>query len=96
VPVISVTDGPRGSRIFCAEEEIVLTVPHFPGTANTNRAGETYGSTFFKALLATQPDFYLRGQVDAAVARRAGELGTAQATRQLAIAEFGFPPDDWR
>ncbi len=95
VPAISITDGPRGSRIYCAEDEIALAAPPFHGTANTNRAGETYGSTFFKVLLAAQPDFFQRGRVEAAIALRAGQIATAQAARQLAIAGFAFPPDDW-
>ncbi len=95
VPVISITDGPRGSRIYCSEQEFAIPALPFHGAANTNRAGETYGSTFFKVLLATQPDFYRHRHVDAAVALRAGQIATAQATRQLAIAGFAFPPDDW-
>ena len=76
VPAISITDGPRGSRIYCGEQEFAIPAPPFHGTANTNRAGETYGSTFFKVLLAAQPDFFRRGRVEAAVALRAGQIAT--------------------
>jgi len=96
VPVISITDGPHGSRILFRDGEVYIPAQPYVGPANTNRAGETYASTFFKVLLAEQPDFYRSGRVGEDVAAHAGAIATAQATRQLAIQEFAFPPDDWR
>lgn len=95
VPVITVTDGPRGSRVLLRDEELTIPAESYVGPANTNRAGETYASTFFKVLLSEQPDFYQRGVVPTEIAMRAGLIATAQATRQLAIPGFAFPPDDW-
>ena len=98
IPVITVTDGPRGSRILLrgGPEFTLPALPALPAgpVVNTNRAGETYGATFFKALQRYAPDFFRTGKVNPAAALRAGELATAQATRQLAIAGFGFPPEE--
>lgn len=95
VPVVTVTDGPRGSRIYFDDGE--LAVPTKPRTdpVNTNRAGETYGSTFFKVLLHCDPEFHLSRSVDVDLALHAGQIASAQANRQLDITDFAFPPDDW-
>ena len=91
VPVITVTDGPRGSRIYAQGEELcVPAVPHH-GPTDVNRAGETYGATFFQMLRQACPDFHRAG-VSLALAERAGQLAAMQAERQLSITEFAFPP----
>ncbi|MHB9024328.1 MAG: carbohydrate kinase family protein [Armatimonadota bacterium] len=100
VPVISVTDGPRGSRIFFSGDE--LAVPAVPRStpANTNRAGETYGVVFFRTLLRECPDFMQPGNAQAPLVELAARLASTQAARQLDYEGFAFPPDDeiekWR
>jgi sugar/nucleoside kinase (ribokinase family) len=95
VPVITVTDGPRGSRVYFRGGEHAIPAEPRTGPVNTNRAGETYGSTFFNVLLHDDPDFHRRRSIDSDLALRAGRIATAQASRQLDITGFAFPPDDW-
>lgn len=94
VPVISLTDGPRGSRMLYRDGEVAIPAQPFSGPANTNRAGETYGATLLKVLMREHPDF-MRTGIDAGIAARVGHIATRQATRQLALTGFAFPPDDW-
>ena len=95
IPLITVTEGARGSRLLPRDSEEIF-IPAIPssGDVNTNRAGETYGATVFKTLLREAPDFYRSGRISRALARQAGEFATMQAARQLAITGFAFPPDD--
>jgi sugar/nucleoside kinase (ribokinase family) len=95
VPVVSVTDGPRGSRIYFGGGELAIPACQRTGPVNTNRAGETYGSTFFKVLLHYAPEFHNTHSVDVDIALRAGQIATTQADRQLDITGFAFPSDDW-
>ena len=95
VPVITVTDGPRGSRVFLHDEEISIPAAPHVGPMDVNRAGETYAATFFKVLRAAAPDFPAAG-VSPALAARAGRIAAAQAERQLSLTAFAFPPDDWQ
>lgn len=90
IPVITVTEGARGSRILLGEREILIPAEHFTGDADTNRAGETYGATFFRMLLQRCPDFPQTG-VPVDVAEYAGHLAAQQAAKQLAIRGFAFP-----
>lgn len=96
IPVITVTDGPRGSHILLNDGH-EFHIPALPctGAINTNRAGETYGSTFCTVLLRSDPRFHRTRRAAAELALRAGHIASAQAARQLRIAEFAFPPDDW-
>lgn len=89
VPVITVTEGARGSRILLGDREIRIPAASFDGPADTNRAGETYGAAFFRALRASCPDF--PRDITAEAAERAGHCAAAQAAKQLALREFGFP-----
>lgn len=95
VPVISITDGPRDSLVLCGGEHLMIpAVPHV-GPTDTNRAGETFGATFFNVLRAELPAFPRAG-VAPALAARAGRRAALQAERQLALTAFGFPSDDWQ
>ncbi|MHB0939545.1 MAG: carbohydrate kinase family protein [Armatimonadota bacterium] len=89
VPVITVTEGARGSRILLGEHEIHIPAVPFEGPSDTNRAGETYAATFFRVLLAACPEFPRRIIMEAM--EHAGQLAAAQAAKQLAMREFGFP-----
>jgi hypothetical protein len=91
VPVIAVTDGPRGSTLYV--DGAAIAIPAEPRTtpANTNRAGETYGATLFSVLRRLCPDF----RVSRAAAAFAGRLAARQAARQLDITGFAFPPRNW-
>jgi sugar/nucleoside kinase (ribokinase family) len=90
VPVISVTDGPRGSRILFRDGEVAIPAAPAPPAANVNRAGETYGAAIFRRLLAERPDFP-QESIDAAFARAIGAHASALAARQLALEGFAFP-----
>jgi hypothetical protein len=92
VPVITVTEGARGNRILLGGREIRIPAAPFDGPADTNRAGETYGATFFRALRAACPAF--PRDITAEAAENAGRLAAAQAAKQLALREFGFPRDE--
>jgi len=88
-PVITVTEGAAGSRILLGEREIHIPAVPVSGPVDANRAGETYGAAFFKAMLAACPDFP-RG-LTVRKAERAGRLAAVQAAKQLAMRAFGFP-----
>ncbi|HEY3417826.1 MAG TPA: PfkB family carbohydrate kinase [Armatimonadota bacterium] len=94
VPVISVTDGPRGSRVFFSGDELAITAIPRTQPANTNRAGETYGATFFRTLLRECPDFMRPGKMPASLVELAAQLATVQAARQLDLEGFAFPPEE--
>jgi sugar/nucleoside kinase (ribokinase family) len=96
IPVISITDGPHGSRILLrGGAEYAIPATPRPGPLNTNRAGETYASTFFKVLLHDAPTFFRTRRLAGDIAVRAGQIASRQAARQLDITGFAFPPDDW-
>lgn len=92
VPVITVTEGARGSRVLLGEREIRIPAVPFEGPADTNRAGETYAATFFRTLLAACPEFP-RG-ITVETAEHAGRLAAVQAAKQLAMREFRFPREE--
>jgi len=92
VPVITVTEGAQGSRILLGEREIRIPATPFEGPADTNRAGETYAATFFRALLAACPEFPRGVTIEAA--EHSGRLAAVQAAKQLAMREFGFPNEE--
>lgn len=91
VPVITITEGPRGSKVLLHGEEVTIPPAPYEGTADTNRAGETYGATFFTTLLNEHPDFIQRG-ITRETALQIGGKAARQATKQLAIKGFAFPP----
>jgi len=93
-PIITVTDGPHGSRIYVRGEELfVPAVPH-NGLTDVNRAGETYGASVFKVLRQACPQFFHDG-LTLALAKRAGQYAARQAERQLGLTAFEFPPDEF-
>ncbi len=94
IPLISVTDGPRGSYLYCRDEEFFIPALPHPGPTNTNRAGETYGATVFRTVLRLAPDFHRDGHVPTAVARQAGAYAARQAWKQLEFTDFAFPLAD--
>ncbi|HOS42315.1 MAG TPA: PfkB family carbohydrate kinase [Armatimonadota bacterium] len=89
VPVITVTDGARGSRLLLGAREYAIPAHPVEGPVNANRAGETYGATVFSTLLAACPDF--PAGVTPGLAERAARRGADQAARQLRLAGFEFP-----
>ncbi len=88
VPFISVTDGPRGSRLLLSDRDIFIPAVRVDGPVNANRAGETYGATVFTLLLDAFPDPIPPARAEA-VGRRASE----RAAEQLRMAGFGFPEE---
>jgi ribokinase len=94
IPLISVTDGARGSRVYVHGRVIDIPAVAHPAPRDTNRAGETYASTLFKALLAVYPDFP-HAEIAEDVARWAATAASRQAARQLDITTFDFPADTW-
>jgi len=90
VPLVTITDGARGSTMLLGPVDVPIPAVPVDGPTETNRAGETYGATVFRALRAWCPDFP-RGMTPALV-ERAGRLAAQQAARQLALRGFGFPP----
>lgn len=94
IPVITVTAGAEGSRIFL-RGGTELTVPALPvpTSIDVNRAGETYGAAFFQTLLHDAPGWHRSRMVDLELARQAGMTAARQAARQLTIAGFAFPDD---
>lgn len=89
VPLISVTDGPRGSRLFLGDREILIPAVRVDGPVNANRAGETYGATIFSLLLDAFP-----GPITPDQAEMAGQRASERAAAQLSMAGFGFPGED--
>lgn len=94
VPVITITDGPRGSRVLLGEEEFFVPADPVTGAIDTNRAGETYGAAFFTVLRREAPDFYRTRRVSRAVAEHAATVATRQAARQLTLSGFAFPAEE--
>lgn len=96
IPVITITEGAAGCRVLLKSgEEFSLPANYVAGSINTNRAGETYGSSFFKVLIKHAPGFNYNGLVSEKVARYAAKIALRQAARQLEIEHFAFPLDDW-
>jgi sugar/nucleoside kinase (ribokinase family) len=90
VPIITVTDGARGSRLLLGDRELCIPATRRDGPVNVNRAGETYGATVFSLLRQAHPDFHRCG-VTPELAEWAVHRASEQAARQLDIASFGFP-----
>ncbi|HEX2949401.1 MAG TPA: PfkB family carbohydrate kinase [Armatimonadota bacterium] len=94
IPLISITNGAHGSHLYiCGRRHDIPAHPH-PAPRDTNRAGETYGATLFKAILTLFPTFP-QGQFDDDALCYAAMLASREASRQLDITSFDFPPDTW-
>jgi len=91
VPVLTITDGARGSRLLLGNRELAIPAQPVEGPVNANRAGETYGATVFTTLLAACPDF--PAGITPELAERAARRAAEQAARQLALAGFEFPEE---
>lgn len=97
VPVLAITDGPRGAEIRYTTptgEAGRLEIPAFPRShppKDTNRAGEAFASTLVTSLLDSEwsPD-----STPDDLIRRAAERASAAAALVLDRAEFGFPADE--
>ena len=94
IPLVSVTDGARGSHVYLHGRRLDIPAEPHPAPRDTNRAGETYSATLFKAMLAVYPNFPA-GEIDVDVVRWAATVASRQASRQLDITTFDFPPDTW-
>jgi ribokinase len=96
VPILAVTDGPRGIDVRFTNLEGDVTERHVAAFArarpprDTNRAGEAFASTFVANLLDHGWDGRLR-VVGEDLVVRAAERGAAAAALVLDRLEFGFP-----
>ena len=96
VPILSITDGPRGAEVRYTTptgEAGRLEIPAFPRThppRDTNRAGEAFASTFVTSLLDAgwSPD-----STPDDLIRLAAVRASAASALVLDRAEFGFPTD---
>ena len=96
VPIVAVTDGPRGSEIRFTDangESRRIHQPAFPRLRpprDTNRAGEAFASALIETLLEggwTGADRV----VDGDLMQRAAARASAAAALVLDRLEFGFP-----
>ena len=93
VPIVAVTDGPRGATVrfrSAAGGRGEIHVPAFRRTTpilDTNRAGEAFASTMLATLVATG---WTPGPVAPDLVRRAAWRGSAAAALVLGRADFGF------
>lgn len=94
IPLISITDGARGCDIYLHGKSYFFPALPHPGPVDTNRAGETYASSLWKAIMHLCPDFPCRKISPETLTHIAGIAGK-QAHRQLDLIDFAFPPDDW-
>ena len=99
IPILAVTDGPRGSEIRFTDlrgESGLIRQPTFPRTRpprDTNRAGEAFASMLVSTLLAhgwTGAD----PRVDDGLVRMAARRAAASAALVLDRLDFGFPSAD--
>jgi ribokinase len=96
VPIVAVTDGPRGIDIQFTNPNGAtdrIHVPAFPRARpprDTNRAGEAFASTMVAALLDGGWNGLSRG-VGEPLVRTAAERAAAAAALVLDRTEFGFP-----
>jgi sugar/nucleoside kinase (ribokinase family) len=96
VPIVAVTDGPRGLDVRFADpsgESRGIHLPAFPRARpprDTNRAGEAFASTLVGTLLDGGWDGSLR-VVGEPLIRMAAERAAAAAALELDRMDFGFP-----
>ncbi|HEV3120590.1 MAG TPA: PfkB family carbohydrate kinase [Isosphaeraceae bacterium] len=97
VPLVAITDGPRGSLIRyhrpdrSLRELRVEAFPRLRPPADTNRAGEAYASTLLKELLAAG---WEPGPVDEDLLKQAATRASAAAALVLDHERFGFPSSE--
>ncbi len=96
VPMLSITDGPAGSRLRFQRPEggtEELDIPVFPRSrppVDTNRAGEAYASTLLKTLLDAG---WVPGPTDSRLAQTAALNASIAAALVLDRQDFGFPSE---
>jgi ribokinase len=96
IPIVAVTDGPRGFDIRFTNpggESNWIHRPAFPRARpprDTNRAGEAFAFTFVATLLDQGWTGASRG-IDDALIRMAAERAAAAAALVLDRLDFGFP-----
>ncbi|HEV3166773.1 MAG TPA: sugar kinase [Isosphaeraceae bacterium] len=94
VPVLAITDGPRGSEVrFNTTEGLrqSLHVAAFPRShppRDTNRAGEAYAAALLRTLLDAG---WTPGPLSEDLARLAAERASAAAALEIDLERFGFP-----
>ena len=94
VPIVAVTDGPRGALVRFVDEagkQDQIEVPVFPRTrpiVDTNRAGEAFASTLLATLIEAG---WTPGPASADLIHRAAWRGSAAAALVLGRSDFGFP-----
>ncbi|MEI6519163.1 MAG: PfkB family carbohydrate kinase [bacterium] len=94
IPLITITDGARGCDIYLRGKQFFFPALPHPGSVDTNRAGETYAATIWKAIFHYCPSFP-NAEISEELLTHIANLARQQAHRQLDIIEFAFPPDDW-
>jgi sugar/nucleoside kinase (ribokinase family) len=94
VPIVAITDGPRGSVVRfrgldgSPSELRVAAFPRSRPPRDTNRAGETYAASLVSRLLEGG---WTPGPVDLALIQEAAERASAAAALVLDRDRFGFP-----
>lgn len=94
VPVVAITDGPRGATVRYrtpAGPPAQVEVPAFPLPdliVDTNRAGEAFAAALLQTLLAAS---WTPGPAPAALIRRAARRAAVAAALTLRRPAFGFP-----
>ena len=97
VPVVAITDGPRGAVVWFFDEagqRNPLEVSVFPRTSpivDTNRAGEAFASTLLATLVEAS---WTPGPASADLIHRAAWRGSAASALVLGRSDFGFPTPD--
>ncbi len=94
VPVVAITDGPRGATVRFqspAGESDQIEVPAFPRVtpiADTNHAGEAFAATLLATLVEAG---WTPGPASPDLVRRAAWRGSAASGLVLGRTDFGFP-----
>ena len=97
VPVVAITDGPRGALVRFVDEAGMpdrVEVPVMPRTrpiVDTNRAGEAFGSTLLATLVEAG---WTPGPAHADLIRSAAWRASAASAIVLGRSDFGFPTPD--
>ena len=97
VPIVAITDGPRGALVRFVDEagkQDQIEIPVFPRTTpivDTNRAGEAFAATFLATLVEAG---WMPGPVPRALVERAAWRGSAASALVLGRSDFGLPTLD--
>ena len=97
VPIVAITDGPRGAEVRFLDAEgsrDQVVVPAFPRTVpivDTNRAGEAFAANLLTTLVEAG---WTPGPTSADLIRRAAWRGSAASALVLGRSDFGFPTRD--